>query len=260
MQTPTTPRVVICMKWGALFSAEYVNVLYNACKRHINGEFRFVCLTDDANGLQADIESYPIPDIGLEERHYYHGCWPKISIFAANLYGLTGRALYIDLDMIILNSLDDFFEISGDLVAIDNATFVTNPRKATAVRTMGGLLAFDLGKLDYVLTELQANRDTFITKYDTDQVYLHHAVKDIRYWKAQWLQSFKYHLRQPILIDRFLPPRKPALETKILVFHGNPRPIDLIRPSNNNWGNFPHYGRGAVDWMVDYWRQNSGSV
>jgi hypothetical protein len=44
-------RVVLCMKWGTLYPADYVNVLCNASRRHLTGAFRFVCLTDDAPGL-----------------------------------------------------------------------------------------------------------------------------------------------------------------------------------------------------------------
>ena len=58
-------RVVICMKWGTLYSADYVNVLFNACKANITGDFRFVCLTDNAGGLTNGIEAFPIPDLSL---------------------------------------------------------------------------------------------------------------------------------------------------------------------------------------------------
>lgn len=57
-------RVVLSMKWGKLYPASYVNVLYNACRRNITGDFRFVCLTDDATGLGPEIEACPIPDLG----------------------------------------------------------------------------------------------------------------------------------------------------------------------------------------------------
>lgn len=256
----TTSRTVLCMKWGTLYSAEYVNVLHNACKRNISGDFRFVCLTNEPDGLQKGIESYPIPNIGLEERHYYDGAWPKIAVFSTDLYGLQGRALFIDLDTVIWGNLDAFFEVDGDLVAIDNARLITNSRKTTAIRTMSGIFAFDLGKLGEVVTQLQANLNVLIAQHNLEQNYLHHTVENIQYWPKGWLQSFKYHLRQPVLIDRFLSPRKPAPETKLLVFHGNPRPIELIRPADNNWGRFPHYGKGAVDWMVNYWRENGGMV
>ena len=39
------------MKWGNLYSSDYVNVLYNATKRNITGDFRFICLTDKNDGI-----------------------------------------------------------------------------------------------------------------------------------------------------------------------------------------------------------------
>jgi hypothetical protein len=48
----TQDRVVICMKWGALYAPDYVNVLYNACRVQITGPFRFVCLTENTEGLR----------------------------------------------------------------------------------------------------------------------------------------------------------------------------------------------------------------
>lgn len=256
----TTPRIVLCMKWGNLYSAEYVNVLYNACKKNISGNFRFVCLTDNPAELQLGIEHHPIPNIGLDECHYYHGAWPKIAVFSQNLYGLEGRALFIDLDTIIWGTLDELFEVPGELVAINNAIWDKNQSKAPETRTMSSVFAFDVGKLDYVVEELQANRDALIKHHDIEQEYLHHTVNNISYWSPEWLSSFKYHFRQPIVIDWFKPPRKPDKRNKLIIFHGNPRPIDLIRPADSKWGRFPHYGRGSVDWMVEYWEKNGGKL
>lgn len=191
-------RVVLCMKWGTLYPAEYVNVLYRACRAHITGDFRFVCLTNEAEGLLEEVEVYPIPDIGLEHRHYYRGAWPKIAVFQEQLYGLTGRCLFIDLDTVIWGALDPLFEVPGSLVAINNAPW----SQETQPRTMSSVFAFDCGSLGHVVTDLQANRDELIERHDIEQEYLHHAVKDIRYWPQEWLVSFKYHLRRPLILDR----------------------------------------------------------
>ena len=51
------------MKWGTLYSAEYVNVLYRAVRKNLSGDFRFVCLTSESDGLLDEIETYPIPEI-----------------------------------------------------------------------------------------------------------------------------------------------------------------------------------------------------
>ena len=59
---------VICMKWGTLYSADYVNVLFAACRRHTKTTFRFVCFTDDPLGVNPEIETFPIPEIGCSAR------------------------------------------------------------------------------------------------------------------------------------------------------------------------------------------------
>lgn len=248
------PKVVLCMKWGTLYPAEYVNVLYRACQRHISGEFRFVCLTAESQGLLPDIEVFPIPDIGLEHRHYYDGAWPKIGIFSSDLYGLQGRCLFIDLDTVILDSLDPLFDVPGPLVAINNAPWSGTSLPA---RTMSSVFAFDIGSLGHVVEKLKSQRDALVAQHKIEQEYLHHAVDGIAYWPQDWLVSFKCHLRQPLVLDRFMAPKAPPPQAKLVIFHGKPRPIDLVRPPKGNWERFPHYGSGAVDWMTHYWEDNS---
>ena len=43
---------VICMKWGTKYSSEYVNKLYSMVARNLSVPFRFVCFTDDADGIK----------------------------------------------------------------------------------------------------------------------------------------------------------------------------------------------------------------
>jgi hypothetical protein len=250
-------RVVLCMKWGTLYSAEYVNVLYQACRAHLRGDFRFVCLTDESVGLLPDIEVYPIPQIGLDEWHYYNGAWPKIGVFSAPLYGLQGRALFIDLDSVICGPLDDLFDVPGALVALDSQPWSNKPG---GPRTGTGVFAFDLGSMAWVVDRLRSNRDPLVTRYRLEQDYLHGEVPDIQYWPQPWIVSFKYHLRQPLLLDRWREPRVPPDSAKIVAFHGRPRPIDLIRPPRGNWDRFPHYGSGPVSWMQHYWQRFGGNI
>tara|TARA_R110002124_G_scaffold215597_2_gene381524 strand:+ start:828 stop:1574 length:747 start_codon:yes stop_codon:yes gene_type:complete len=245
------------MKWGTLYPAEYVNVLYSAVKKNLAGPFRFVCLTDDATGFEEGIESFPIPDIGLDEWHYYHGAWPKLSVFSDDLYGLTGRCLFIDLDTVVLNRLDDLFDIQGALVALDSAPWRF---RNAAPRTMSSIFAFDIGKLGWLVENIRAKRDALVAKYGIEQDYLHGEVPNITYWPQEWIVSYKYHIRPPLLIDRFRGPKKPKGAARLVAFHGNPRPIDLIRPPKGNWDVFPHHGSGPVRWMQDYWCANGGSL
>ncbi len=246
------------MKWGTLYSADYVNVLYSAVREHLAGPFRFVCLTDAPEGIRPEVECLPIPDIGLLPEHWRSGAWPKIGVFLSDLYGLSGRALFIDLDMIICGELRDFFtfaEDTSDLVAIDEGGWVAKPPS-----TASAVLGFNIGKLGHLVQDLRQNRDAIIGRCGLEQRYLHEAAGTVQYWPQGWVISFKRHLRRPLGLDRLLLPKPPAPDVRIVAFHGTPRPMDLIRAEGGRRDRFPHYIGRQVPWVVDYWRRHGGRL
>ena len=112
--------IILTMKWGSLFSADYVTVLHSACRAASQRTFRFVCLNDDATGLLPGIEALPLPDCGLGPDDWYRpGIWRKIGLYQRNLTGLRGRALFIDLDMMVLRELDSFFDLPAPFITTD---------------------------------------------------------------------------------------------------------------------------------------------
>lgn len=257
-----TDRVVLAMKWGTLYGAEYVNVLYNAVRDNLTGPFRFVCLTDRPEGCSDGVEAFPIPDLGLQDKHWRGGAWPKLGVFSQDLHGLSGRALFIDLDTYVAGPLDQMFEQEGAFVALDSRPW---RYKEGSARTGTGVFAFTIGELGNVVEHFASDIDGHTTRYGNEQDFLHGEFAGlghgpIGYWPDPWIRSFKYHQRQPMFIDRFKGPKPPSGDARILCFHGDPRPIDLVRPPKGNWDVFPHYGSGQVDWMVDYWTRYGGTV
>ena len=99
---------VICMKWGTKYGPEYVNTLHNMVQRHLTLPHRFVCLTDSTEGLNAGIETFPIPPMPIELNGPERG-WKKLLTFAPTLYDLHGDTLFLDIDIIVTGSLDEFF-------------------------------------------------------------------------------------------------------------------------------------------------------
>ncbi len=53
--------VVVCVKWGTKYGPEYVNRLAAAVAKWTSAPHRFVCLTDDATGLNAEVRLPVIP-------------------------------------------------------------------------------------------------------------------------------------------------------------------------------------------------------
>lgn len=83
-------------------------------RKNYTRDFRFVCYTDDATGL--DCETAPIPDDGLLHPKYYFGkesfCFDraKFLIFNSEEWlntSTSARFCYFDLDVVIQNNIDD---------------------------------------------------------------------------------------------------------------------------------------------------------
>ena len=255
-------RVVICIKWGALFGSGYVNVLYNAMKANLTGPFRFVCLTDDDSDLVEGVESFPIPDIGCTPEMWKHGTWPKLSLFLSDLYGLKGRALYVDLDTFICGDMSKFFEISAPFIASDigDNWRPNKPWIEEDACVGGGLLAFDLGGQVQILERFQSDRQSAFDTADIDQVWYQQNATSVEYWPVEWVISFKRWLRRPIGLDLFLHPIAPPESASVVAFHGDPRPIELVTPGRHRWDTLPHMGFGQVPWARDYWLKYGGKL
>ncbi|MDZ7734972.1 MAG: hypothetical protein U5P41_01650 [Gammaproteobacteria bacterium] len=112
---------VICMKWGTAYSADDVNMLYRMVGRNLSRPHRFVCFTDDPAGLETGIEHFPLPAVRVPE-HLQHEAWYKLGTFSYPLADLEGEALFLDLDIIIVDSIDCFFEHPGEFCIIHNWT------------------------------------------------------------------------------------------------------------------------------------------
>lgn len=255
----TGDRFILCMKWGTAFGPDDVNVLYNACRKAMTGAFRFVCLTNDGAGLAEGIEMLAIPDIGLSSDDWFRpGVWPKIALFDRHFHGLRGRALFVDLDMVIVRGLDEFFEVPGRIIGTNAGEGWGRPSRTAAPQFGSMIFAYDLGGLPEIAERLRADPAAVLSSYRQEQRYIHLMAPDAGFWPDRWVISFKRSLRQPIGLDLFLPPRRPPAWARVVAFHGRPRPSDLIAPGRRFWDRLPHMGNGPVPWMVEYWRENGG--
>ncbi len=103
----------VCLKAGKAFGPEYVNILRDMVLRNLaEGVIdRFVCITDDASGLNEGIEALPLPD-DLET------WWGKLYMFKLNLFPDGERMVFMDLDTVITGRLDEFFAYRGKFAAL----------------------------------------------------------------------------------------------------------------------------------------------
>lgn len=241
---------VLCIKWGKKYGPEYVNTLYSMVRRHLKRPFRFVCLTDDPSGIGPDVEVKSIPMVGFDEFDerkpwtFGHG-WLKLTSFADPLYDLTGRTLFLDLDIVIVDGLDPFFEQDGDFIVIKEWDKKDGTGNTSCYLYTIGAHA---DALNYLKQEYPAsiapvrNEQEFITQFLARQGKL-------RYWPDTWCRSFKRHCLQPGLMGWFKQPTIPT-GARIIVFHGKPNPPDAVAGVSGKW-----YRRVLpTQWVAEHWR------
>ena len=121
------PLLILTMKWGTLYSAADVNRLARQVRRHLARPHRFICFTDDAAGLEAGVEAMPLPELGLPAGHS-DTRWRKLALFRRDLGGLSGTALFLDLDLVVVDDLEPFFALPGSFRIIrDDDLFRAKP-------------------------------------------------------------------------------------------------------------------------------------
>ncbi len=253
------PYIILTMKWGSLYPADYVNVLYSAFKKHLKAPFRFICMTDDDSGIIDGVEIFPIPEMNLGENRFAFGGWPKISVFAGDLFGLKGRALFVDLDTVIVGDLQPLLQAEGGVVLIREWRRFVDYFRPRRVNGMTSIFAFTLGEQTRIYDEFMKNPDHAFDNYRNEQRWVTDYAKDMRFWDPKRVVSFKRDLLAPPLVNRFVAPKEPGNEVSVVVFHGEPRPIDVVPNDNRPWGKWTRYGRGAVPFVRDFWIENGGT-
>lgn len=252
---------VVCLKWGTAFPALHVNVLHAAVRRNLSIPFRFVCLTDNPDGLAEGIDAMPIPDMGLKTEQWAYGWWAKLSIFKRGLFPDADAVMYLDLDVLVQGSLDPFVQMvrSGNHLHILRewnptlwSLFPLALRPDRGVQ--GSLMAFRPGEAHYIFDDFMADKEKAYRTAHDDQSYLTKTVVDRVYWPHDWCVSFRrcclwYYPFNLV----FRTVRRPK-RAKVIVFHGLPRPWDLILKPGERWGTARKFGDQPVEWVKDYYR------
>lgn len=254
---------VLTLKWGTLYPASYVNRVYRAVKKNLHRPFRFVCITDNAEGLDEGIDAQPIPEKPKEfvDTDRYFG-WPniyiKIALFKDGCANLKGPTLFLDIDQIITGELDSFFDYKpGKFCIVHN--WIELRKRLFRKRPFVGnssCFRFEAGKMGHVyekwLKELPESLDT--SRYQTEQVYMTHAVgeENVNWWPEEWVTSFKRSCQRVWPLNHFLVPKLRA-NTKILCFHGNPNPDEAI---NGYKGKHLNTWVRPCPWVKELWEIN----
>ena len=233
---------VVCMKWGTKYPASDVNRLRSMVQRHLQRPHRFFCFTDDPLGIDASVETRPLPKV-----HFPPGPergWRKLGIVDQRQTGLEGVTLFLDLDIIVLDSMDVFFEHPGEFCIIRDW------RRGHRGVGNSSVFRFVPGRYENILSAFHADTAGALARFRCEQEFLTANAGQVTWWPDEWCRSFKYHCMQPFPLAFFRAPKTPA-GTRLLIFHGFPKPEEAIVGTCRKFG--LRYAKPSP-WLAEHWR------
>lgn len=233
----SSERIVLCLKHGQKYSSDYVNKLYNACKRNSTKPFKMVCLTDDPLGINPDVDTLPLPaDLT--------GWWCKPYMFSKEL-PLVGTVLYLDLDVVIAGNIDILFDFEPNHWC--TVRDFTRAMRKEWKKYNSSVIKFKAGELDHIWQGFKKDAKNIMRRLHGDQDWLWEAgQRKAKYFPDRYVMSWKWEIRET---KNFAPGgvkgnRKlakiedvtPPAGCIVCVFHGDPNPHNCDDPwVKENW-------------------------
>ena len=260
---------VLCMKWGDYYTPEYVNRLYAGVKRNLNLPFRFVCVTDDARGLNPNVEAVPFPPDPQVPGTVATRPWPnifaKLAFFRDGFADLKGPTLFLDIDLLVTGPLDKFFLYRpGEFCIIHNwvekrkALFRKRPDIGNS-----SCFRFEAGKSDGVwetfLKEkaIPSQSWRFLHGSQKFQTYAMMQTGKVNWWPEKWVCSFKRQLVPVFPLNKLFMPWRPPKGASVVAFHGQPDIPQALEGYRLKYGKpvAPHLTCKPASWIWEYWHE-----
>lgn len=231
VQSTEQTNYVVCLKWGDKYSPEYVNKLNNMVERNLTLPYKFVCFTENNDGIDKSITTEKLP-----KKLQVSGWWYKPWFFS-NEIGLKGTILFLDLDLIVFRNIDKLFTYQPNKFCIIQDFNRKFHRNYTRVNS--SVFRISSGEFSDHYEDFVLNRQRYLTRYKGDQDWIYAKIPKHTFWPEEWIQSYKWEMRgrQYLTLKNgvrnFTEPGIPNVlpETSIAVFHGQPNMDQCI----DNW-------------------------
>ncbi len=225
------PKEALHLKKQITFSHHHVNALYGMLKRFLHKPFRLICVTDNASGINPEIQCIPLWSTFRE----LGGCYVRLPAFRDAVRGIFGDSFFsIDLDVVILHDItslvDDAetnsqFKIWGD-------THPRTPYNGSFFYMKTGCRAQVFENFNPRTSPAEGKRRGYV---GTDQAWIAACLgrKEERWTTADGIFSYRVHFKEQ--------KRKLQGNEKIVFFHGS---SDPSKPDTQR----------EASWMQEYWQ------
>ena len=236
------------------FDSSHVNTLASMIDRHYHKPHRFVCVTDDTDGLEWGIETIPLwsDHAGFRNPTWPDGpnCFPRLKALSRSFGEEIGtRYVCLDLDLVIVADITHMFDIPQ--------SFAMMKSHIPAIPLCGSIVMSDPGARSEVWERFNANPAKAIGEMQragrrgSDQAWITHCLGgDIAGWGgAEGVYSYMQLVPKASTSRRrgYVAPNFPNTnigklppDAKIIVFTGKPDPWDPEARKLSPWIN-EHY-------------------
>lgn len=219
--------IILCVRFGNKYGRDYVEKLRNMISRHITIPYEIVCLTDDNHPIEG------VRSIVMADQGYAKKWWHKVHMFDPGL-PLSGRILYLDLDVVVHSNIDKLasYEVDKFVGILDfNREFYPNWKYLNS-----SVMAWTHGTQTHLYTQFKsAKKDAMRLQGDQDWIWK--LNKDqTKFWPKDWIKSYKWEIRNRSELtvvngqrqftsvrDDIVPPTACC----VAVFHGDPNPCSV---------------------------------
>jgi hypothetical protein len=222
---------LICVHHGSLYGPEYVLNLWRGARRNSKQGFNFYVFTDNIaqhpQNLGWHFVKLPTWHVsGLKP------WWYKLEIFS-HQYQLEGNNLYLDIDTVIVNNIDEFWNYYPDEFKICQDF---NRAFSPAINlSNSSVMAWNSNSMSWLYKRYTENMQHTVHKYRGDQDFIHAETVNgqQRWWPTDWAMSWKWEIKHGGKLDpaaKYRDITTPYIinrDTKIVVCHGKPDPHEI---------------------------------
>lgn len=219
---------VVCVNWGTKYGVEYTLRLYNMVMRNTTKDFKFYVLTDNTNFY----DKYPYIN-AIELDTDLVGWWNKLLLFKKGTLP-EGEYLYFDLDVVITDNIDCFFDhpsfgITRDFIRPDEG-LLPGPEYNSSVlkfdnRTTNSIWDYYIQNRNF--WHDQQKQVHFFGDQNLISAYVNAYPQFLNVFPDEWLWSFKKGVERGKWAGKrrgeFIGEKIPK-GGKVCVFHGEPSP------------------------------------
>jgi hypothetical protein len=229
---------VVTWKWRSdyrvTYTAHHVNVLRDMVLRNYSGPIRFVCITDDPQGIEG--ETFPLWTDCAELRNasgaQLPSCYRRLRLFDPETQAMLGirtgeRVVSLDLDTVILGSLNPLWDRDEPFVGWSlPGTYHPRVFNGSMWMIRGGAEAHVWRDFDPETSPGEARNAQFL---GSDQSWMSYRLQGRAGWTdADGVASYPLNLRY--LVEH------PA-DVRVAMFHGKQKPwMPGVQPwVRENW-------------------------